>query len=260
MVAAGVATFSLSGVTATAVVFLVGLLLGVCLWRLFRQDARETRRVESGHGTVRSEAVPMGSRDAVSLAADGPSLPPTDPPVLTKEEAGSFVDSNICDASEAAATDSRDAASVAANDPSLPTHPPVPQRPDENIPVQLRGAMRCEDGRFFRFNQPGIDPQCSHQALAFTASNAWAWSTRCPNCGMRFTMWWLKKEEKAIPKAKLIKMARRQPRVTESILHRRRRLPLPTGPSGCDAVSLAACRCFFVKHKYVVPYAAHIKK
>ena len=65
----------------------------------------------------------------------------------------------------------------------------------------------------------------------------------------------IKKEEKAIPKAKLIKMARRQPRVTESILHRRRRLPLPTGPSGCDAVSLAVCRCFFVKRKHTVPYA-----
>ena len=180
MVTAGVATFSRSGVTATAVVFLVGLLLGVCLWQMFRQDARETRRVESGHGTVRSEAVPMGSRDVASLAADGPSLPPTDPPVLTEEEAGSVVDSDICDASEAAATDSRDAASLAANDPPLPTHAPVPpmtmpmQRPDENIPVQLRGATRCQDGRLFRSNQPGFGPQCSHQALVFTASNAWA--------------------------------------------------------------------------------------
>ena len=200
----GVATFSFSSVTATAIVFLVGLLLaplGVCLWVVAMR--------------LRSRQSPMGSRDAAPLAADGPSLPPTDPPVQTEEEAGSVVDSE-CDGSEAASTDSRDAVSLAANDPSLPTHPPVPpmtmpmQRPDENIPVQLRGAMRCQDGRFFRFNQPGIDPTCSHQALVFTASNAWAWSTRCPHCGMRFTMWWLSKEEKAIPKAKLIEMAAQQ--------------------------------------------------
>ena len=211
----GVVAFSFSGVTATAVVFIVGLLLGVCLWWMLRQDARETRRIESGDGAVGSEAVPMSSRDAASLAADGPSLPPTVPPVLTEEEAGSIVDSE-CDGSEATSTDSRDAVSLAANDPSLPTHPLVPpmtkpmQRPDQNSPAQLRGAMRCQDGRFFRFNQPGIDSQCSHQALVFTASNMWAWSTRCPSCGMKFTMWWLNKEEKAIPKAKLIKMARHQ--------------------------------------------------
>ena len=229
----GVATFSFSGVTATAVVFLVGLLLGACLWRMLRQDARDTRRVEIGDRTAGSGPVPMGrpggrdaaslaadggrpgGRDAASLAGDGPSLSPTDPPVLTEEQAGSVVDSE-CDGSEAASTDGSDAVSLAANDASLPTHPPVPpmtmpmQSPDANIPVQLRGEMRCQDGRFFRFNQPGIDPQCSHQPLAFTASNAWSWSTRCPTCGMRFTMWWLNKKEKAIPKAKLVDMARHQ--------------------------------------------------
>ena len=195
--AGGVAMFSLSGVMAIVVVFLVGALTGYACRRMLREDTPQIAVATDAELTV-TATTQTENRDETELA-----------PAQT-EEADSIVDGDESVESEAAPMGSRDADSLAADalrDP-VPAMTMPKQGKDENLPAQLRGAKRSQEGRFFRFNQPGVDQRCGHSALTLTATNAWSWSTRCPACGMQFTMWWLTLQEKATPKATLVGMAR----------------------------------------------------